>query len=64
MHPRARRQRLEIFIGVLGFFALIALLVFVVDLVRRGPLLQPGFVLVGTAFLFGYAIRLWRRMPP
>ena len=64
MHPRARRQRLEVFIGVLGFFAAIAVLVFVVDVARGGPLLQPLFVMLGTVLLLGYAIHLWRRMSP
>lgn len=61
-HPKARAQRLEMVIGILGFFAFMALLVTVVAEVRGKPALFPALVLLGFVVLLGVSIRLRRRM--
>ena len=60
MHPKAKAQRLETLIGILGFFAFAALVVTVVAELRGQPSLRPALVLLGFVFALGGAI-YWRR---
>jgi hypothetical protein len=60
MHPRAKAQRLEVLIGILGFFAAAALVITVVAEVRGQPALRPAMVLLGFVLALGGAI-WWRR---
>ncbi len=64
MHPRARAQRLEVVIGILGFFDVVALVNAVAALARGRPLLGPVIVLVGITALLAAAVRLRERMSP
>ncbi len=61
MHPRARAQRLEMVIGILGFFTAVAFVVTVVAELRGAPALRPALVLLGFVVLLGLAIRVRRR---
>ena len=61
MNPRARNQRLEMVIGIVGFFALAALVNVVASLVQGKPVLMPMVVLVAFTALLGYAVRVRRR---
>jgi hypothetical protein len=61
MHPRARAQRLEMLIGILGFFTAVAFLTTVVAEVRGDPALRQALVLLGFVVLLGLAIRARRR---
>jgi threonine/homoserine/homoserine lactone efflux protein len=61
MHPRARAQRLEMLIGILGFFTVVAFIVTVVAEVRGKPALQPALVLLGFVVVLYLAIRARRR---
>jgi lipopolysaccharide export LptBFGC system permease protein LptF len=61
MNPRARSQRLEMVIGIVGFFALAALVNVVASLVQGKPVLMPMVVLVAFTALLGYAVRVRRR---
>ena len=60
MHPRAKAQRLEVLIGILGFFAVAALVTTVVAEFRGQPSLRPAMVLLGFVLALGGAI-WWRR---
>jgi len=60
MHPRAAAQRIEVLIGILGFFTMAALIVTVVAEVRGQPALRPALVLLGFVLALGGAI-WWRR---
>jgi hypothetical protein len=60
VHPRAKAQRLEMVIGVLGFFTAIAFIQTVVLEVRGEPALGSALLLLGFVVLLGLAIR-WRR---
>ena len=60
MHPRAKAQRLEMVIGVLGFFTAVAFIQTVVLEVRGEPALGSAMLLLGFVVLLGLAIR-WRR---
>jgi hypothetical protein len=60
VHPRARAQRLEMLIGVLGFFTVIAFIDTVVLELRGKPALRSALILLGFVVLLGLAIR-WRR---
>ena len=64
MHPRARAQRLEVLIGILGFFDLVALINAAVALARGRPMLEPMVVLIGFTVLLVVAVRLRERMTP
>ncbi len=64
MHPRARAQRLEVGIGILGFFDLVALVNAAVALARGRPILGPVVVLIGFTTLLVVAVRLRERMAP
>jgi hypothetical protein len=61
VHPRARAQRLEMVIGVLGFFTAVAFLVTVVAELRGEAALRPALVLLLFVVLLGMAIRARRR---
>jgi len=61
MNARARNQRLEMVIGIIGFFAVAALVNVVASLVQGQPVLRPMVVLVAFTALLGYAVRVRRR---
>jgi hypothetical protein len=60
VHPRAKAQRIEMLIGVLGFFTAIAFIETVVLELRGKEALRSALVLLGFVVLLGLAIR-WRR---
>ena len=60
MHPRAKAQRVEMLIGILGFFTAVAFVVTVVAELQGKPALREAFVLLGFLVLLGLTIR-WRR---
>lgn len=60
MHPRAKAQRIEMLIGVLGFFTAVAFIETVVLELRGKEALRSALVLLGFVVLLGLAIR-WRR---
>ncbi|HJW64524.1 MAG TPA: hypothetical protein VJ849_13570 [Actinomycetes bacterium] len=60
MHPRAKAQRIEMLIGVLGFFTAIAFIDTVVLELRGREALRSALILLGFVVLLGLAIR-WRR---
>ena len=59
MHPRAKAQRIEMLIGVLGFFTAVAFIETVVLELRGEEALRSALVLLGFVVLLGLAIR-WR----
>ena len=59
--PSARRQRMEMLLGILGFFTVVALVVTVVAEVRGEPALVEVIVLVFFLSLTYYAYRVWQR---
>ncbi|HEX6677725.1 MAG TPA: hypothetical protein VF486_22220 [Actinomycetes bacterium] len=61
MHPRARAQRLEMVIGILGFFTAVSFVVTVVAEVRGQSALREALVLLVFVLLLGYTIRVRRR---
>ena len=60
MHPRAKAQRIEMVIGVLGFFTAIAFVQTVVLELQGKSALRSALILLGFVVLLGLAIR-WRR---
>ena len=60
MHPRAKAQRLEMVIGVLGFFTAVAFVDTVVLELKGEPALRSALILLGFLVLLGLAVR-WRR---
>lgn len=60
MHPRAKAQRIEMIIGVLGFFTAVAFVQTVVLELQGKPALRSALILLGLVVLLGLAIR-WRR---
>ena len=60
MHPRAKAQRIEMLIGVLGFFTAVAFIQTVVLELLGKPALRSAMVLLGLLVLLWLAIR-WRR---
>ena len=60
MHPRAKAQRVEMLIGVLGFFTAVAFIQTVVLELQGKPALRSAMILLGFVVLLGLAIR-WRR---
>ena len=60
MHPRAKAQRIEMVIGVLGFFTAIAFVQTVVLELQGKPALRSALILLGFVVLLGLATR-WRR---
>jgi hypothetical protein len=61
MHPRARAQRLEMLIGILGFFTVVAFINAAVAELRGQPALKAALVLLVFAVLLGLAIRVRQR---
>jgi len=55
-HPRATAQRLEMVIGILGFFTLMALIQTVVREVRGEDAVGPALLLAVLVGVTGYAI--------
>ena len=64
MHPRAKAQRIEMLIGVLGFFTAVAFIQTVILELRGKPALGSAMVLLVLVVLLGLAIRWRRRSPP
>ena len=60
MHPRAKAQRIEMLIGVLGFFTAVTFIQTVVLELQGKPALRLAMVLLGLVVLLWLAIR-WRR---
>jgi hypothetical protein len=60
VHPRAKAQRIEMLIGVLGFFTAIAFVQTVVLELQGKPALRSALILLGFVVLLGLSIR-WRR---
>jgi hypothetical protein len=60
VHPRAKAQRIEMLIGVLGFFTAIAFIQTVVLELQGKAALRSAMILLGFVVLLGLAIR-WRR---
>jgi hypothetical protein len=60
VHPRAKAQRIEMLIGVLGFFTAVAFIQTVVLEFQGKPALRSAMILLGFVVLLGLAIR-WRR---
>ncbi|WP_072690258.1 hypothetical protein [Rhodococcus marinonascens] len=56
MHPVAKRQRLEVLIGILGFFTSMAFIAAVVEVARGDPGIMPALVLLGCLVLTGLAV--------
>jgi hypothetical protein len=61
VHPRARRQRLDVLVGILSFFTAMAFVAAVVEIVRGDPGVRPALVLLGTVMLLGLALLARRR---
>lgn len=59
MHPKARAQRLEMVVGILGFFTAVAFIVTVVAELRGQPALRPALVL--AAFVVALAAVVYIR---
>jgi lysylphosphatidylglycerol synthetase-like protein (DUF2156 family) len=60
MHPGAQRQRLEILVGLLGFFTLAALVSTVVAELRGQAAVGEAVVLFGFAVALWFSVRAWR----
>jgi len=60
-HPRARAQRLEVLIGILGFFTLMAFVQAVIVEVRGEPAAMAALLLLVLVVLLGLAVRARRR---
>jgi hypothetical protein len=60
--PRARAQRLDMAIGILGFFTLMAFIQTVVREVRGGSAVAEALILAGLCALLWWAIRARRRI--
>ena len=60
-HPVARRQRLEVAVGFVGFFTLIALISAVAAELRGGSGAPEVLVLLFFLVVLGLTIRSWRR---
>ncbi|MFF2027570.1 hypothetical protein ACFVW2_38125 [Streptomyces sp. NPDC058171] len=58
----AKRQRLEVLIGILGFFTVMAFVAAVVEVFRGDPGVTPALVLLGCLVLSGLAITARKRM--
>ena len=64
MHPRAKAQRIEMLIGVLGFFTAVAFIQTVILELQGRPALGSAMVLLGLVVLLWLAVRWRRRSPP
>lgn len=60
-HPRARAQRLDVLIGILAFFTLMAAIQAVTYELRGQPAVWAALVLLGLVVGLGLAIRARRR---
>jgi hypothetical protein len=60
VHPRAKVQRIEMLIGVLGFFTAIAFIQTLLLELQGKPALRSALLLLGFVVLLGLAVR-WRR---
>jgi len=60
VHPRAKAQRLEMLIGVLGFFTAIAFIQTLILEIQGKSALRSALILLGFVVLLGLAVR-WRR---
>ena len=60
-HPRARAQRLDVLIGILGFFTLMAFLQAAVLEVTGRPAGTAALILLALVVGLGFAIRARRR---
>lgn len=60
-HPAARRQRLDMLIGIFGFFTLAAFVVAVLAEVQGKSALREAVVLLFFAVLLGLVVRARRR---
>jgi uncharacterized membrane protein YoaK (UPF0700 family) len=63
MHPRAKAQRLDMLIGILGFFTAMAFISAVVTELRGKPALWPAMVLLFFVVVTYLAIRARRKVP-
>lgn len=59
--PRVRQARLELLMGVLTFFLVVAVIATLADWFAADPQLWPSFATLALALLLGYAYRTWRR---
>jgi hypothetical protein len=60
VHPRAKAQRIEMLIGVLGFFTAVAFIQTVILEIQGKTALRSALILLGLVVLLGLAVR-WRR---
>ena len=63
MHPRAKAQRIEMLIGVLGFFTAVAFIQTVLLELQGKAALRSALILLGFVVLLWLAVR-WRRHSP
>jgi hypothetical protein len=63
-HSVARRQRLEVAIGFVGFFVLIAFVNAVAAELRGGSGLIEVLILLFFLIILGLTVRSWRRSGP
>jgi hypothetical protein len=63
-HPIARRQRLEVAVGFVGFFTLIALVNAAAAEISGRPGLVEVLILLFFLLILGLTIRSWRRSGP
>ena len=64
MHPRAKAQRIEMLIGVLGFFTAVAFIQTVILELQGKSALGSAMILLVFVVLLWLAIRWRRRSPP
>ena len=57
MHPRAREQRLDVAVGILGFFTVVFFLDALVTEIRGGDALAAALFLLGFAVLLGVVLQ-------
>ncbi|KAA0018467.1 hypothetical protein [Antrihabitans cavernicola] len=62
MHPVAKKQRLEVLIGILGFFTSMAFISALVGIVSGDPGVVPSLVLAVCVVLSVLAIAARRRV--
>jgi hypothetical protein len=60
VHPRAKAQRIELLIGVLGFFTAIAFVQTLILELQGKPALRSALILLGFVVLLWVVVR-WRR---
>jgi hypothetical protein len=63
-HPVARRQRLEVTVGFVGFFTLIAFVNAVAAELSGRPGLVEVLILLFFLTILGLTVRSWRRSGP